>query len=83
MVGIDKEKELYDEITTLVGLGVLPCLSAFRALPNTLFEGQSSPSNEYLLKVYETATELLAQMEGEIKELGPDCKDCRNNMLVL
>ena len=83
LVGMDKEKELYDEITTLAGLGVLPCLSAFRALPNTLFENQSGPSNQYLLKVYETATGLLAQMDGVIKELGPDCKECRNNMLAI
>lgn len=83
LVGMDKEKELYDEIITLAGLGVLPCLSAFRALPDTLFEEQSGPSNKYLLKVYETATDLLAQLDGEIIELGPNCKDCRNNMLAL
>ncbi len=83
LVGIDREKELYDEITTLVGLGVLPCLSAFRALPNTQFEKQSGPSNQYLLKVYENALDLLAQMDGTIKELGPDCKSCRNNMLSI
>lgn len=83
LVGMDKEKELYDEITTLVDLGVLPCLSAFRALPNTLFENQSGPSNQYLLKVYETATNLLTQMDGAIIELGPACKDCQNNMLVI
>lgn len=83
LVGMDKEKELYDEITTLADLGVLPCLSAFRALPNTLFENQSGPSNQYLLKVYETAADLLAQMNGTIMELGPACKDCRNNMLTI
>lgn len=83
LVGIDKEKELYDEITTLADLGVLPCLSAFRALPNTLFENQSGPSNQYLLKVYETASDLLTQMNGTIMELGPACKDCRNNMLAI
>lgn len=83
LVGVDKEKELYDEIITLAGLGVLPCLSAFRALPNTRFEQQLGPSNQYLLKVYKTASNLLAQMEGEIKVLGPNCKDCQNNMLIL
>ncbi|MCM1426209.1 MAG: ATP-grasp domain-containing protein [Eubacterium sp.] len=83
LVGMDREQELYNEITTLAGLGVLPCLSAFRALPDTLFEKQSGPSNQYLLQVYETATDLLAQMDGAIKELGPDCKECRNNMLAI
>lgn len=83
LVGLDKEKELCNEITTLAGLGVLPCLSAFRALPSTPYAGQSGPSNKYLLNVYETATDLLTQMNGAIKELGPNCKDCRNNMLTI
>lgn len=83
LVGLDTEENLYNEILTLVDMGVLPCLSAFRALPNSDFERKLGPSNEYLIKVYQNAIELLKNQQGEIQELGPKCPACRNNMLIL
>lgn len=83
LVGLDQEQELYNEIVTLAELGVIPCLSAFRALPKTHYENNLNPDNAYLLKVYEHASALLLSISGEIKELGPVCIACRNNMLVI
>lgn len=83
LVGLDKEQDIYNEIATLAEIGVVPCLSAFRALPKTCYENDLGPDNTYLLKVYNHATELLSSMSGDIKELGPSCHACRNNMLVL
>lgn len=83
LVGLDKEQDIYNEIATLAEIGVIPCLSAFRALPKTLYENDLNPDNSYLLKVYNQSTELLMSMSGDIKELGPICNACRNNMLIL
>ena len=83
IVGLDKEENLYNEIITLADMGVLPCLSAFRALPRSDFEKELGPSNEYLLKVYQNAVNLLKNQKCEIQELGPKCPACRNNMLIL
>lgn len=83
LVGLDKESNLYNEITTLAEIGVIPCLSAFRALPKTYYENDLGPDNAYLLRVFNQSSALLASISGNIKELGPSCKACRNNMLTL
>lgn len=83
IVGLDKEQELYDEIVTLINMEVVPCLSAFRALPNTPFEKMPGPDNDYLIKVYNNCVKLIASIPNNINELGPKCHSCRNNMLVL
>lgn len=83
VVGLDQEKDLYNEIVTLAEIGVIPCLSAFRALPKTCYENDLNPDNSYLLKVYNHSVTLLKSMTGSINELGPACIACRNNMLII
>ena len=83
LVGLDKNIDLYNEIMTLAGLGVLPCLSAFRALPQSGFENTMNPENEYLHSIYLKALTMLSQADNPIKELGPKCIHCRNNMLIV
>lgn len=83
LVGLDTTKELYDEVLTLAEMGVLPCLSAFRSLPNSEFENQLTPSNQYLIEVYTHISFLLEELQGPIQELGPQCIACRNNMLCI
>ncbi len=83
LVGIDTKEELYNEILTLAQLNVIPCLSAIRILPNTELTNYNPPDNKYLLEIYLCATNLLKNADGQIHELGPLCKNCRNNMLVL
>lgn len=83
VVGIDKKADLYDEVMLLANMNVLPCLSAFRALPNSEFEDDLGPSNDYLLETYYNTISLLSLAKGSIHELGPKCTACRNNMLIL
>lgn len=83
LVGLDQEQDLYNEIATLAEIGVIPCLSAFRALPKTYFENDLNPDNSYLLRIYNHSVTLLKSMTGNIKELGPVCIACRNNMLII
>lgn len=83
VVGLDTEKELYDEIVSLVNMRVIPCLSAFRALPNSSFEGMPGPDNKYLIGVYNNAVQIIKSIPNNIDGLGPKCSACRNNMLIL
>lgn len=83
LVGLDKEQDIYNEIVTLAEISVIPCLSAFRALPKTPYENDLGPDNAYLLRIYNCASEMLSSTSGNVKELGPPCKACRNNMLIL
>ena len=81
IVGLDKIDDLYSEILKMSSLGILPCLSAFRALPNSILENQNHPTNEYLLNVYTNSLTMLKNSDLCIHDLGPVCKRCRNNML--
>ena len=81
IVGLDHEEDIYSEIVTLASLGVQPCLSAFRSLPNTEFESNIPPDNLYLLRVLEHAERILSNMPNCSIVLGPNCTDCCNNML--
>lgn len=83
IVGLDKKEELYNEILTLSGMNVIPCLSALRILPHSSMENALPPSNEYLIEVYNHSCSILKKLDGGIKELGPQCVECRNNMLIL
>lgn len=83
VVGIDKEKDLLGEIKILADRNILPCLSPFRALPNSKMENIIAPSNDYLLHIYCHAKESISDAIGDIKQLGPLCKRCGNNMLIL
>lgn len=83
LVGFDKDEELLNEIITLADLGVVPCLSALRPLPNSYFENDLSPSNQYLISFYNRITNQLSSSKYSVSKLGPYCKACGNNMLVL
>lgn len=83
LVGLDREDELLEEVQRLAQMNVIPCLSAFRALPGSEFSGAIHPDNATLRKVYDSCAKCLAAMDGPIKELGPKCRRCRNNMLAI
>jgi len=83
IVGLDQKEELYNEILTLADMNVIPCLSALRILPGSSMENALPPSNEYLIDVYNHSCALLKELGGSIKDLGPKCNSCRNNMLHL
>lgn len=83
LVGLEREDVLLDEVLRLAKMGVIPCLSAFRALPGSEFSGAIHPDNATLRRIYNICSESLAAIGGPIRELGPKCHDCRNNMLAI
>lgn len=83
LVGFDKEAELINEVRNLASVGVIPCLSVFRALNKSTFSSRIPPDNKTLRRIYEECSELLKTDGGTIHELGPKCVQCRNNMLSI
>lgn len=83
IVGLDQEDQLVDEVLKLAQMGVIPCLSAFRALPGSEFGCAIHPDNATLRRIYDTCSIFLRNMNGPITELGPKCQKCRNNMLAI
>lgn len=83
VVGLDKEDVVIDEVRRLAEKGIIPCLSAMRALPNTFYANTIHPDNATLRRIYDKCAEQLKNLDGEIRELGPQCKACRNNMLSI
>ena len=83
LVGLEKSNTIMDEVEHIAAIGVIPCLSAFRALPGSDCLNMPQPTNQYLREIYEESTQRLHLMKGAIQELGPACKACRNNMLAI
>lgn len=83
LVGLERENVLLEEVQRLAQMGVIPCLSAFRALPGSEFADAIHPDNAALRKIYTACTETLAALDGPVTTLGPVCRDCRNNMLAI
>lgn len=83
LVGVDREDQVVKEVKHLAQMGVIPCLSALRALPGSEFSDMIHPDNRSLRRVYDRCSKLLAEMNGQVTELGPKCSVCKNNMLAL
>lgn len=83
IVGLDKQSDLLNEINELAKIGVLPCLSSFRALPKSHYQDKIHPTNRYLEETYLKACGILEHSSYDIKCLGPKCKHCQNNMLII
>lgn len=83
LVGFDKEDELIKEVCNLASAGVIPCLSAFRALNKSAFASRIPPDNKTLRRIFDTCNEMLEKNGSIIHELGPKCILCRNNMLSI
>lgn len=83
VVGLDKEEDLLNEVKRLSESNILPCLSAMRCLPSSRFEHKIQPTNEYLLDIYNKCIDIVKRSTSDITYLGPLCKHCQNNMLIL
>lgn len=83
LVGIDREDVLVEEVERLARIGVIPCLSVLRALPDSEFADTMHPDDHSLRRVYDRCSKLLLELDGPISELGPPCGACKNNMLAL
>ena len=78
VVGLESTDSLLEGIKKICEIGVLPCLSIYRCINNSL--KQLNPSNEYLNDVY---SQVLSITNTYGLEIGPRCKACQNNMLVV
>ena len=83
LVGFDQDEALIGEVLRLASIGVIPCLSAFRALNGSVFAKAIHPDNASLRRIYDICSARLATADGDIHELGPKCLACRNNMLAI
>ena len=78
VVGLEKTESLLNGIEKLCELNVIPCLSIYRCLSNTL--SNINPSNEYLEMVYHEANKIA---KTHSLYIGPTCSACKNNMLSI
>lgn len=83
LVGFDQEEALIEEVLHLASIGVIPCLSPFRALNGSVFAKAMHPDNASLRRIYNICSSRLAASNGVIHNLGPKCPECRNNMLAI
>lgn len=80
LVGLESDKTFFDGIEALAREHIQPILSVFRPLPDTEMVDEIPPSNEYLIHVYNKASEIC---EKYGVTLGPACVHCQNNTLSL
>ena len=83
IVGLNKTSDLVSEVRVMAQRGILPCLSAFRVLHDTEIQIKIPPSNSYLRKTFEKCLNILRNSGFQVKDLGPLCKRCGNNMLII
>ena len=78
IVGLESTLSLMKGIKEMCKLGIIPSLSIFRSLPNTILF--LNPPNEYLKDVYIKALSITKKYNLHI---GPKCDACKNNMLAI
>ena len=76
VVGLESTDSLLYGIEELCKNSIVPCLSIYRMIPNTI--NVLNPTNEYLKKIYKKANKIAFQYN---LYLGPKCNKCKNNML--
>lgn len=80
IVGLNATNDLIAAIEMLCRNGIQPMLSVFRPMPLTQLENVVPLENKTLLSIYEKCQSICSKYN---LELGPSCKECRNNMLAL
>jgi hypothetical protein len=78
IVGLESTNSLLEGVMKICDIGVLPCLSIYRCTSNNL--NKLNPTNEYLNIIY---TRVLEITKATGLEIGPKCRACQNNMLVI
>lgn len=78
IVGLEKTESLLEGIEKICKIKVIPSLSIFRLMPNTITI--LNPTNEYLEKIY---YEVLKITDKYNLYIGPNCSACKNNMLAI
>ncbi len=80
IAGLETKESLLQGIETVCARGVMPILSVFRALKNTIMEDKVPPSNEWLYDLYVKGEAICNRYN---LHLGPSCPACQNNTLSL
>lgn len=80
IVGLNQKELLLNATDFLCKHGIQPMFSIFRPMPGTKLEAMVPPPNEMLLSLYRDITKICEKYHMEV---GPMCKECRNNMLAL
>lgn len=80
IVGLNQHECLLEATRHLCSLGIQPMFSIFRPMINTKLESIVPPSNQELWTLYHEASSICQKYN---LELGPMCKECRNNMLSI
>lgn len=78
VVGLEKTESLLNGIEQLCKLNVIPCLSIYRCISNSV--KSINPTNEYLEFIYTEANKIATSYSLYI---GPKCPACQNNMLSI
>lgn len=78
VVGLESSKSLLNGIEELCKISVIPCLSVYRNMSNTI--SFLAPTNEFLKNIYIEAEKITNKYNLYI---GPVCDNCKNNMLAL
>jgi len=78
IVGLESSKSLLNGIEELCKINVIPCLSVYRNMPDTI--SFLPPTNDFLKKIYTEAEKITNKYNTC---LGPICDNCKNNMLAL
>jgi radical SAM superfamily enzyme YgiQ (UPF0313 family) len=81
MVGLEPLEDTIRGVEALAQRGCDPVLSVFRPDPITPMGAQSPPTEEFLVKLYERAREVVDKYP-DVK-LGPRCIPCTHNTLTL
>lgn len=80
VVGIEPIECTLAGVERLSSLGVAPILSVFRPLRDTRMSDTIPPDNAWLMELYKRASEICVHSGIE---LGPSCRECRNNVLAI
>lgn len=78
IVGLESTLSLIEGVKEMCEAGIIPSLSVFRPLPNTILF--LNPPNNYLKEVYLKTHSLATKYNLFI---GPKCDACKNNMLAI
>jgi hypothetical protein len=82
IVGLEPRESLLKLVDLLTKNKIQPVLSIFRPLPGTPLANDSIPPNNYLKTVYLNSIKICKENNFRVG-LGPECKPCQNNILVI
>lgn len=79
VVGIEGMSSTLAGVEALASRGVAPILSVFRPVAGSPMADSVGPDNAWLYQLYRKASAICAKYG---LELGPQCEECRNNVLA-